>query len=292
MFFKKYADKTDGAIRGFDVKSIRVKIICLLIMLVCIIFGIVAVFPAIWVMLSGFKDLKGLLNSTDLFPKSYSFEGFKQTWDKLHFFVYYKNSFIMVIGAVISAIIFNGILAYALAILKPKGYKIINGLVMWSLLIPATTSIVALFVNINRLGLNNSFIPLWLCYGANAFYVILFKEFFEGLPKELIEASKIDGCNALQIFYKIVLPMSKPIIMVIVIFAVTAAWSDFLLPYLVLNGSGKETVMVKLYSYTTSRTTPIDMIRAITFSIIPPTIIFVIFQKKITDGAAGGAVKG
>ena len=133
MFFKKYADKTDGAIRGFDVKSTRVKIICLLITLVCIAFGIVAVFPAIWVMLSGFKDLKGLLNSTDLFPKDFSFEGFHQTWEKLHFFVYYKNSFIMVIGAVISAIIFNGMLAYVLAILKPKGYKVINGLVMWSL---------------------------------------------------------------------------------------------------------------------------------------------------------------
>lgn len=98
--------------------------------------------------------------------------------------------------------------------------------------------------------------------------------------------------NVVQVFYKIVLPLSKPIIMVIVIFAVTAAWSDFLLPYLILNGSGKETVMVKLYTYSTSRTTAIDMIRAIFFSLIPPTILFSIFQKQITDGAAGGAVKG
>ena len=198
----------------------------------------------------------------------------------------------MVIGCVISAVFFNGLLAYGLALLKPKGHKIIEGLVMWSLLIPTTTSIVALFVNITNLGLNNSYIPLWLSYGANAFWVVLFKEFFEGLPKELIEAAKLDGCNVLQIFYKIVLPMSKPIIMVIIIFAVTAAWSDFLLPYLILNGSGKETVMVKLYSYSTSRTTAIDMIRAIFFSIIPPTVIFMLFQKQITDGAAGGAVKG
>ena len=103
-------------------------------------------------------------------------------------------------------------------------------------MIPATTSVVALFVNINRIGLNKSFIPLWLAYGANAFWVVLFKEFFEGLPPELIEAARLDGCNVVQVFYKIVLPLSKPIIMVIVIFAVTAAWSDFLLPYLILNG--------------------------------------------------------
>ena len=224
MFFRKYGDKTDGAIRGFDVKSKRVKIICLLIMLVCFVFAVVSLFPSIWVMLSGFKDLKQLTNDATIIPKSFDLSGFKKTWDKLEFAIYYKNSFIMVGGAVICAVIFNGVLAYALAILKPKGYRIINGLVMWSLLIPATTSIVALFVNINRIGLNNSFLPLWLSYGANAFWVVLFKEFFEGLPKELIEAAKIDGCNVLQIFYKIVLPLSKPIIMVIVIFSVTAAW--------------------------------------------------------------------
>lgn len=292
MFFDKYTDKTDGAIRGFDVKSPRVKVICILIMAICIAFAIIAMFPAFWVMISGFKTLKEIKMSTNILPQAYSFEGFKETWDKLHFAVYYKNSFIMVIGCVACAVFFNGLLAYGLAILKPKGYGIINGLVMWSLLIPATTSIVALFVNINRIGLNNSYIPLWLSYGANAFWVVLFKEFFEGLPKELIEAAKIDGCNVFQIFWKIVLPLSKPIIMVIVIFSVTAAWSDFLLPYLILNGSGKETVMVKLYSYTTSRTTQIDMIRAIFFSMIPPTILFALFQKQITDGAAGGAVKG
>lgn len=210
----------------------------------------------------------------------------------MKFAVYYKNSIIMVAGCVVCAVIFNGLLAYGLALLKPKGHKILEALVMWSLLIPTTTSIVALFVNIVKLNLDGTYIPLWLSYGANAFWVVLFKEFFEGLPKELIEAAKLDGCNVLQIFYKIVLPMSKPIIMVVVIFAVTAAWSDFLLPYLTLNGTEKETVMVKLYSYSTSRTTAIDMIRAIFFSIIPPTIIFMLFQKQITDGAAGGAVKG
>lgn len=292
MFFDKYKDKTDGAIRGFDVKSKRVKIICLFIVLVCIIFAIVAIYPAFWVMVSGFKDIKEFTTEATLLPKSYSLDGFKETWDKMNFALYYKNSLIMVVGCVLCAVVFNGLLAYGLAILKPKGSKVIDGLVMWSLLIPTTTSIVALYVNINKLGLTGSYIPLWLSYGANAFWVILFKDFFAGLPKELIEAAKIDGCNIFQIFYKIVLPLSKPIVMVIIIFSVTAAWSDFLLPYLVLNLSGKETVMVKLYAYSAAHTTQIDMIRAIFFSIIPPTIIFLLFQKQITDGAAGGAVKG
>lgn len=292
MFFDKYSNKTDGAIRGFDIKTPRVKVLSIIVMIACIILAIIALFPAVWVFLAGFKDLKELAVSTHILPENFSLDGFKDTWNRLGFLVYYKNSFVMVLGATLCAVIFNGLLAYVLGIIKPKGYKIVNGLVMWSLLIPTTTSIVALFCNINRLGLTNSFIPLWFSYGANAFWVVLFKEFFEGIPKELIEASKLDGCNALQIFYKIVLPLSKPIVAVIVIFSVTAAWSDFLLPYLTLNGSGKETVMVKLYSFMSSRTTDIDIIRAIFFAIIPPTILFIIFQKKIMDGATGGAVKG
>ena len=88
------------------------------------------------------------------------------------------------------------------------------------------------------------------------------------------------------------IPLSKPIIVVVAIFAVTAAWSDFLLPYLVLQGSGKETVMVKLFSFKDTPTDAVSVLRAALFAIIPPTIIFAIFQKQITDGAAMGAVKG
>src|SRR5690606_27649544 len=161
------------------------------------------------------------------------------------------------------AVLFNGLLAYGLAILKPKGHKIIFGLVMWSLLIPPMTSMVALFVNINKLHLTKSFLPLWLMLGANAFYVVLFKQFFESLPKELIEAAKLDGAGYLQTFLRIIIPLSKSIVMVIIIFAINAAWSDFLMPYLILNGSGKETVMVRLFSFQGSNATAVEILRAV-----------------------------
>ena len=163
---------------------------------------------------------------------------------------------------------------------------------MWSLMIPGVTSIVALFRNINLIGLNKSFVPLWFSFGANAFWVVLFKQFFEEIPKELLEAARLDGCGVFKIFTSIMLPLSKPIIMVVAIFAVTAAWSDFLLPYLVLNGTDKITVMVKLFSFKDTPTDAVSVLRASFFAIIPPTIIFAIFQKQITDGAASGAVKG
>lgn len=292
MFFDKYNEKKDGVIRGYDMHSTSVKILAVVIMVVCFLIVIACLFPVVWVFLASFKDIKEFNTQVSILPSSLDFSKLKKTWDQLKFMKFYRNSLYSVLGSVAAAVIFNGLLAYALAILKPKGYKIVTTIVMWSLLIPATTNIIAVFKNINALGLNKTFWPLWLAFGANSFYIVLFKEFFEGLPGELMEAARLDGCGILKVFTKIVLPMSRPIIMVVVIFAVTAAWSDFLLPYLVLNGSGYETVMVKLFAFKDTPTDAVSVLRACLFAIIPPTILFVIFQKQITDGAAAGAVKG
>lgn len=292
MFFRKYKDKKDGVIRGYDMNAKSVRIACVVITILCLLIVAFCVFPILWVFLASFKDIREFNRNVTILPSEYDFSKLKKTWDQLKFLKFYKNSLMAVAGSVVSAVIFNGMLAYVLAILKPKGYKLVFNMVMWSMLIPATTNIIALFRNINMIGLNKSFLPLWLAFGANAFYIVLFKQYFEGLSPELMEAARLDGCGVLQVFYKIVLPLSKPIIMVVVIFAVTASWSDFLLPYLVLNGSGKETVMVKLFAFKDTPTDAVSVLRACLFAIIPPTILFAIFQRQITDGAAAGAVKG
>lgn len=298
MFFNKYKYKKDGVIRGYDIRSPKVKFLAILIMIICILMFCICLFPAIWVFLASFKDIKEFTRNVTILPDTFDWSRIKETWNAFNFTLYYKNSLISVVGSTVCAIVFNGLFAYGLGVLRPKGYKIALGLVMWSLMIPGTTSIVALFRNINLIGLNKSFIPLWLSFGANAFWVVLFKQFFEEIPKELLEAAKLDGCGVMRIFTNIMLPLSKPIIMVVAIFAVTAAWSDFLLPYLVLNGAkwsdntSMATVMVKLFSFKDTPTDAVSVLRASFFAIIPPTIIFCIFQKQITDGAASGAVKG
>lgn len=238
-FFGKYSEKKDGSIRGYDIHSTKVKCLSIIIMLLCLLIVVVCVFPVVWVFLASFKDIKEFTRNVTIFPEHFDFSRIIQSWKTLKFTKYYINSFISVSGSVICAVIFNGLLAYAFGVLKPKGYKVMYGLVMWSLLIPSTTCIVSVFRNINLIGLNKSFLPLWLAFGANAFYVVLFKNFFEEIPKELLEAAKLDGAGVLHVFTKMILPLSKPIIMVVVIFSITAAWSDFLLPYLVLNGSDK-----------------------------------------------------
>lgn len=282
-----------GVIRDYDMHSLPVRIGYAFIYVLCFIMVIFAVFPLIWVILAGFKDLKEFMSSTKIMPNAFNFGLFLKTWSQLDLAKNYLNSLISVAGSVVCALIFNGLLGYGLSILKPRGYKLVKRLVMLSLLVPATISIVPLFMNIQRLGMGNSFLPLWLSYGANAMYVVLFIQFFESLPQSMIEASRIDGCTPIQTFFHIVLPLSKPICAVVAIFAINAAWSDFLLPYLVLRGGPLQTVMVRLFVFSTEQTVNADtMMRSVVFSMIPPIILFILFQKQLTENSVSVGIKG
>lgn len=288
-----YIQKEDGVIRFYDMKTRKTKIAVIIIYILCALIALIALFPVFWLVCSSLKDLTEYMSTTKILPNKPDFGGWIRTWNAFGFTKYYINSGISVAGGIVCAVFFNGLLAYVLAILKPRGSKVILMLVMWCLLIPPTTSFVALFANIKNIGLTSSFIPLWLSMGANAYWTVLFKNYFESVPKDFIEAARIDGCSAMRVFTSIILPLSKPIIVIIAIFAITASWSDFLMPYLLLNGSGKETVMVELYSFNTSiKTNQIDIIRAVLYSIIPPTLLFAIFQKQIMGGVMAGGVKG
>lgn len=282
-----------GVIRDYDLHSPAVRIGYGLIYAVCIVMVVFAVFPLVWVVLAGFKDLREFMNSTSILPKSFDLGIFLKTWDQLGIAKNYLNSLISVAGSVLCALIFNGLLGYGLAILKPRGYSVVKKLVFFSLLMPTTISIVPLFMNIQRLGMGNSFLPLWLSYGANAMYIVLFIQFFESLPGSMIEASRIDGCTPLQTFFHIVLPLSKPICAVVTIFAINASWSDFLLPYLVLRSGSMQTVMVRLFVFSTEQTVNADaMMRSVVFSMIPPIILFALFQKQLTENSVNAGIKG
>ncbi len=287
-----------GVIRDYDLRSKSIKIGLILIYAACAVILLVSVFPIIWVFLAGFKELKEFygtmqfLGNKSFLPKVFDFSRYAETWGDMKFIKYFINSIWSVAGSIVSALLFNGLLAYGLSILKPKGHNVIYSLVLYSLLIPATTCLTPLLLNLTKLHLTGFFTPLWLAAGANAFFVILFKQFFDSFPKSMLEAGRIDGCGQLQIFFRIVMPLSKPIIVVVTIYAINGAWSDFLLPYLVLDNKYK-TVMVKLFEFRGANTTnDIDVLRAVVFSIIPPIILFIFFQKKLMENVITTGIKG
>lgn len=289
----KLSEKNYGIITAFDFKRKRVKFLYFVLILICLIIVIISVLPPLWIMLSSFKSQEEFFRQPPtFFPQEFHIERVIEGWNKLKFIQYYKNSFISVAGSVVSAVVFNGLLAYAISMLKPKGSKVVYYLVLLSLMVPATTNLVPLFKNIVALHLTNHFTPLWLAAGANAFYVILYVNFFNAIPRSLIEAARLDGCSDLQIFFKIVFPLSRPINMVVAMYAINAAWSDFLLPYLVLKKDASFTVMVKLFvARQAGNMTPDQLMMGITFAIIPPIILFMIFQRYITSMSAAGSIK-
>lgn len=286
--------KTYGLITGKDLRKPGGMFVYVLFFAIAMLVAIVSILPPVWILLSGFKDIKEIYATPPTFiPQSFHPENFTDTWQKLDFGVNYLNSFILIIGACVCSVFFNGLLAYVISKLRPRGSKVVYYLVMWSLMVPATISLVPLFININAIGLTQSFVPLWLSFGANAFNVLLYKNFFDDIPDSLVEAAKIDGAGNGRIFFQLIAPLSGPIITVIVIFTFNAAWSEYLLSYLVLDRQTQQTVMLALSGMSNIKAFGMDLrLIAITFSIIPPVILFAIFQRQITQGITLSGIKG
>lgn len=289
--------KTSGIIVYSDYKKKRFRVLYGLLLLLMFAILVVMVFPPLWLLLSSFKSARELYDVPFTFlPQTFDFAKVTRVWNLLSFGTYYLNSFIVTFGAVFAAILFNGLLAYAVSVIRPKGHKFVFALVMASLMIPPILNMGTLFHNIVRLNLINSHLPLMLVFGANPFYFIMFKTYFDRLPKPLFEAAEIDGASRLQMFRYVLMPLSKPIAGVVAIFSMTAAWSDFLLPYLVLQRDSRQTVMVKIYSLYSDMGTapgfgPDSLLMVLAFSIVPPVILFIIFQKRITSAVATTGIR-
>ena len=289
--------KTNGIFTWSDYKNPGFRVLYGFMLLILFLFLLAAIMPAVWLFISSFKNTAELYQVPYiLWPAHFDIGKIAEVWNYINFTKYFSNSVIVVVGAVIAAVIFNGVLAYAIAIIKPRGYKIVFAAVMLSYMIPAITSIVPLFKQIVALNLIDSYIPLWFVFGANAFYFVMFKTYFDSIPKALIEAARLDGANDLQIFFLIVAPLSRPIIGVVAILTTTAAWSDFLLPYLVLQNTDMQTVMVKIFSIqstiaTSGDFTPDMLLMLLCISIIPQIVIFAIFQKQITGTSVTSGLK-
>ena len=290
---KRLSTKRDGLLNFSDYKTIGNKIAYGVFIFLLIMFTLVAIVPILWLFITSFKTVNEI-NSTEyhLFPEVFDINKLFNLWTKLDFGRYYINTLIVVVGAVICSVVFNGLLAYAVGVLKPIGYKVVNVLVLLGYMIPSALAMFPLLMQLTDLKLIDSYLPLWLMFGANAYYYLLFKDYFEKIPQALIEAAKVDGLSDFVIFLKIVLPLSKSIIGVVAIFTMTAAYSDFLLPYLILQDENMQTVMVAVYNL--SGTTTLDaseMLMLLVISIIPQIIIFIIFQKQIMNTSASSGMK-
>ena len=186
-----------------------------------------------------------------LFPRKWVSENYPAAMSAIPYFRYMGNTIYITVLSVIGQLIVTPMVAYSLSKINWKGSKIISGLLMATMMIPISVTMVPLYRIYSKIGLTNTYVPLILpAFLGKAFYIIITRQFFMGIPNSLIEAAKIDGANGVQTFFKITLPMLSPILKVVLMLAITGAFKDYeAIMVLTQGGPGNRSMVMFLYIY-------------------------------------------
>ena len=292
------SSKSEGLLNFSDMRKVRFKMLYWAMFAVMLIMSLICILPTIWVALTGFKSTQEIYAiPPTLFPKAFNIGNVSEVFKKVNVLKYFGNSMILIIGCLACDIVFNGFAGYVLSRLRPIGSALIETLVFWSMLLHGISMVplYMTFVDVPLLHINlvGQYTPIWLMSGASAFNIMLFRNFFNGIPMSYIEAARIDGCSDVRIFSKIILPLSKPILMVVTIFSVVGTWGNFMWPYLILGNTNKEPVSVMLYRINTSSSLlENEYLILLMLSILPMLVVYAFFSKYIMGGVNMSGLKG
>jgi multiple sugar transport system permease protein len=267
--------------------------------LVIVGFTLVFIGPLYFLFTDGLKSTQeAIATPPTLYPHALHPSNYVQAWNRLDVGRMLWNSFYYAAGALAFQLVFDVTAAYSLSKLRPVLGNVVLFLMLATLMIPATVLVVPQYVTIVNLPLvhwNLVGTPeaIWLPSVANAFNIFLLKRFFDSIPTDYIDAAAVDGASRLMILWKIVLPMSRPILGVVSIFATVTVWKDFLWPLLVEYGytPTREGLNVGIWQATYG--TPENLIIAASaMAAIPTIVFFLIFQRNIMAGLTAGGIRG
>lgn len=257
-----------------------------------VLFTAAFLLPLVWVLLGAFKPPAELAQQPPtILPQTWEPGAYVDAWNYMELGKFFVNTLVVALGAwaVQMAVIVPA--AYALSKLRPIFGNVVMGLMLATLMLPSTAVLVPVYLTLTDLDLLNNPAGIWLPAAANALNVYLLKRFFDQIPEELLEAARIDGANTWTTLVRIVLPISRPILAVVSIFAVVAAWKDFIWPLLVFPDPAKQTLSVALQRFAPD--TPINLLLAgLVLASLPMVALFLAFQRHILAGLTAGGVKG
>ena len=257
-------------------------------------------FPIYIIVVNSFKSPAEIFESMLAPPTSFSFENYREAWERMEFFNALTNSFIVTSVSILFIVVLASMTAWMLVRSNNLISKIIFGVLVATMLIPFQALMMPLTVTMgwirdnvgvstfNSLG---SLIFMNIGFGASL-AVFLFHGFIGSIPASLEEAATIDGCSRWGIFWRIVFPMLKPVTVTVMILNVIWLWNDFLLPSLFLSDRAVRTIPLSTFTFFGIFTTEWNMaMAALTLTIIPVIIFYLLAQKHIIKGVAAGAVK-
>ncbi|MDR2867054.1 MAG: ABC transporter permease subunit [Acholeplasmatales bacterium] len=269
-----------------------------------IILSVIWLIPIVWMILTAFREeyVDGVFQgsvSSNFYPKGFGFENFRRLFQETQFLTWFTNTLIVAIFTTILSTLMVLMVSYAISKLRFKLRKPLMNVAMILGLFPGFMSIIAVYYILKAMGLTQSLFALVLCYSAGAglgFYVA--KGFFDIIPSALIESAKIDGASALQTFVKIILPLSKPIIIYTVLTSFTGPWMDFVFARVILGETNTSIHTVSVGLYLMIHSSQADGTMFSTFIAgciivsLPIVALFLVMQKYYVSGVTSGAVKG
>ncbi|MGO4664424.1 carbohydrate ABC transporter permease [Terrabacter sp. 2TAF16] len=250
--------------------------------------------PFVWMVLGSFKGEGELRQIPPTWlPESASLDNYTQLFSKLNFGQFFTNSIVVAVVVTAGNLVFCSMLGYALAMLDFRGKKAIFIAVMGTLMIPGVVTFVPLFVLVANAGLVNTLPGLFLPFLVSPFGVFLMRQFILGLPRDLLDAGRVDGAGELRIFWKIILPLCGPALATLGILTFLGSWNNFLWPLVVAQSEDMYTLPVALALYSTGQnSTNYGLLLAgATVVIIPILVVFLIFQKRFIEGIATTGLK-
>ena len=295
---KRPADNTRTLISAVDLNRHRVLYV-VAVTVTLLLFTAAFIYPLYWMASSALKTPAEFAQTTPTFiPESFHPENYSTAWTNMRIGKFFLNTVYYALGGWLIQLVLAVLVAYALSKLKPIFGKIILGLMLASLMLPAAALLVPAYLTVVEVpifgwNLLNTPWALWLPAAANAFNVYVLKRFFDQIPNDLLDAAAIDGAGRLRVLWSIVLPLSRPVLGVVSIFAIIAIWKDFLWPLLVLQDTEKQTLSVALSRLAnTSQVPQTEFVAGLVIASVPMIVVFLIFQRSIIGGLSAGSMKG
>jgi len=210
------------------------------------------------------------------------------------FYTFIRNSLFLSLSNVVGSVVSNSIVAFAFARLRFRGSRVLFFVVLSTMMLPQQVTMIPLFIIFSKLGWVNSYKPLIVPqFFANAYFIFLMRQFYTTIPRELDDAAKIDGCGVFGLFFRIILPMSRPALGIMAIFEFLGSWNWFLGPLIYLNKFEMFPLAIALsYLRGTYRVLWSELMVVSFVAMLPPLILFFIAQKSFIQGIVVSGVKG
>ncbi|MYV46541.1 carbohydrate ABC transporter permease [Streptomyces sp. SID2888] len=264
---------------------------------IVLLFALAFLFPVYWMVTGAMKSPDEVAGTPPtLVPHHWHLSGYTDAWDLMDLPTHLWNTVVQAAGAWLLQLVFCTAAAYSLSKLKPALGRVVLGGILATLMVPAQALVVPKYLTVADLplihtSLLNDPLGIWLPAVANAFNLYLLKRFFDQIPRDVLEAAEIDGAGRLRTLWSIVLPMSRPVLGVVSIFALAAVWQDFLWPLMVFSDTDKQPISVALVQL--SQNIPLTvLIASMVIASIPMVLMFLVFQRHIIAGISAGSTKG